>query len=142
MNRKMLFSSADSFDARIWSQHSIPIQMIQYHLDFLDDDLKDDELYLQQFIDIKNSLFNLYEEKIRNSQDKNLIDFFHNCKKIYDTYQDIDLSMQVAVQILFKAVWDQYVVHLDLINSTQHLLPTRAPEILAPPPSNITKQFP
>lgn len=125
MNRKMLSSSADSFNCRIWCKWPIPILMIQEHLDFLDEDLEDDKLYIQQYIDIESNVFNLYEQKIRDSQNKNLIDFFDNCRTIYDTYQEIDLSIQAAVQIMFKAVWDAYTVHLDFLNSTQHLLPTR-----------------
>jgi hypothetical protein len=70
------------------------------------------------------NVFDSYNEKIKNKAGE-FSTFYNNCKKIYDANDMVDPVTQTAVQMIFERVFQKHEQHLNLLSSTNHLLPTR-----------------
>ncbi|MBY0292661.1 MAG: hypothetical protein K2W92_05170 [Alphaproteobacteria bacterium] len=118
-NPQLLDSVADSFNARICVKAPISIKQIQENLSFLEEE---DNSYVTTYSG--RNVFESYNEKIK-SKDKEFSTFYNNCKMIYDANDMVDPVTQTAVQMIFERVFQKHQQHLNLLSSTNHLLPTR-----------------
>ncbi|MBY0292546.1 MAG: hypothetical protein K2W92_04580 [Alphaproteobacteria bacterium] len=118
-NPQLLDSVADSFNARICVKAPISIKQIQENLSFLEEE---DNSYVTTYSG--RNVFESYNEKIKNKAGE-FSTFYNNCKKIYDANDMVDPVTQTAVQMIFERVFQKHEQHLNLLSSTNHLLPTR-----------------
>ncbi|MBP6950936.1 MAG: hypothetical protein KBD36_00095 [Alphaproteobacteria bacterium] len=118
-NPQLLDSVADSFNERICVKAPISIKLIQENLDFLEEE---DTGYVTMYSG--KNVFESYNEKTQNKGGE-FSSFYNNCQKIYDANDMIDPVTQAAVQMIFERVFEKHEQHLNLLLSTNHLLPTR-----------------